>query len=180
MTSCHGPSRHSGPFAEIYPDDNYIGLYFDQEDTIDGICTEDIIQAYLILVTPTFDAIKGLEYYLDWDESTTSFMGMEMPYEGRNYGDHHNVFLGFPLAMPTTAATVMATYHLQPQGPETCFTLGAARPTSIEGNTPVVVDGNENMFQIDVVTCPDCVCAVINPPVDAQSKTWGEVKSLYR
>lgn len=166
--------------AVVDPNPNMLSFYFDQNADVYEFYSMEYLQAYLIVTNPSFSAIKGMECYLDWDESACMFLGMLLPPGGLNVGDHHNVFMGLGTVLLTSEAAVMATYNLLPLG-ATYFTLGAARPPSIEGDLPVVVDGDDNMFQIGVSAGADNVCAFLNMETDeAKDATWGGVKSLYR
>lgn len=167
-------------FAVIDPNPDMLSFYFDTNADLVEYHSLDNLQAYLIVTNPTFAAITGLECYLDWDESDCLYQGFLLPPGGVNVGDHHNVILALSSAMATTEATVMVTYNLLPLD-VVYFTLGAARPPSIEGILPVVVDGEYNAFQIGLTLGAGNICAILNsPPDDAQSQTWGSLKSLYR
>ena len=98
-----------------------------------------------------------------------------------NVGDQHNVVIGLGSAMATAPVTVMATYNLMPSANPTHFSLSEAVPPSIVGDLPVIVDGADNMFQVNLAFGSGEVCASINSDiVDSESETWGGVKSLYR
>jgi hypothetical protein len=161
---------------------NNLGLYFDPSaDTIQLYDHFMFTQMYLVITNPTFDAIKGLECYVDWVEANCTYYGMILPTGALNVGDQHNVVIGLGSAMATSPITLMATYNLMPSANPTHFALSAALPPSIPGDLPVVVDGNDNMFQINLEFGSGEVCASINSDiVDSESETWGGVKSLYR
>lgn len=166
--------------AVVDPDPDRLGLYFDENADITDIYTFELLPAYLILTNPTFPAVKGIECCLEWDESACAFLNMMLPTGGMNLGDYHNLVMGLTTPLTTSDATVMATYNLLPTGMST-FTLTAAQPPSIDGDLPVVVDGDDNMFQIGVSGGAGNACAVVNGGSgDSQSRTWGDVKSLYR
>jgi hypothetical protein len=170
----------SSAFAVVDPDTNSLGIYFDTNaDTYERAL--GFTQAYLIVTNPAFDAIKGLECKVDWDEAAANYYGMILPAGALNVGDQHNVIIGLGAAMPTTAATVMGTYTLMALAP-TYFIVGALDQPSIPGVLPVVVDGDDNMFQIGLSAGVGNVCAMIGDTgvVDSESETWGGVKSLYR
>ena len=167
-------------FAVVDPDPNKMGLYFDENADLIDVYSYEFTPAYLVVTNPAFDAIKGLECYLDWDESVCAFQGLELPAAGFNLGDHHNVVIGLAAPLATTEATVMATYTLFSTG-MTYFTLAAAEVPSIEGDLPVVIDGEDNIFQLGLAFGSGNVCAILNSPPDpVLGETWGGVKSLYR
>lgn len=170
----------SSAFAVVDPDTNSLGIYFDMNADVYE-APLGFTQAYLIVTNPAFDAIKGLECQVDWDETASAYYGMILPAGALNVGDQHSVIIGLGSAMPTTAATLMATYTLMATAP-TYFIVGALDAPSIEGDLPVVVDGDDNMFQIGLSADVGNVCAMIGDTgvVDSESETWGGVKSLYR
>lgn len=171
----------SSAFAVVDPDPNSLGIYFDMNaDVFEAPL--GFTQAYLIVTNPAFDAIKGLECQVEWDEAAAAYYGMILPAGALNVGDQHAVIIGLGSALPTTAATVMATYTLMATAP-TYFTVGSlAVNPSIAGDLPVVVDGDDNMFQIGLSADVGNICAMIGDTgvVDSESETWGGVKSLYR
>ena len=172
----------SNAFAVAITTENTLGLYFDTTaDTIQLYDHFVFTQMYLVITNPTFTSIKGVECYVDWVEANCTFYGMLLPVGALNVGDHHNVVIGLGSAMATTEATIMATYNLGPTANPANFTLAEALPPSIPGDLPVVVDGNDDMFQINLEFGSGEFCASINSDiVDAESETWGGVKSLYR
>lgn len=170
----------------VDPDPNSLGFFFDQNADLIELSTApfNIIDAHLILTNPTFASIKGIECQLDYDETLIMTVSTQpiIP-EVAWMGDPHTVIMGFAYPVPTTSATILMTYRLLPISLEPIhFTLGGVDLPSIPGDLPVAVDGDDNLIQLGLTTWVGEVCAMINDlgVVDAQSQTWGGVKSLYR
>ena len=174
----------SSAFAAVDPDANSVGFYWDTDaNTTELAALLPYQSLYVVLVNPTFDGIKGLEFGIDWDPTTNTCFGFMMPAaDWTNYGNNNQVIIGIAAAYPTTVTTVMGYFVMNATAP-TYFTLRGLDSPSIEGDYPVVVDGNDEMYQIGCSVLPGEVAATIGVTgvvVDAESETWGGVKSLYR
>lgn len=173
----------SSAFAQIDADANSVGLYWDTAATIVEAPLAPYQNLYIVLTNPTFDAIKGIELGIDWDETACTAFPMALPgTDWTNYGNNHQVIIGIGSAYPTSVATVMGTITFAiPSAPVYLVISGLEEP-SIEGIDPVVVDGDDNMFQIGTSVGSGNIAAMMGDTgvVDAESETWGGVKSLYR
>ncbi len=180
----------SAAMAQIDPDPDGIGIYFDQGATVNSVVVADgteSVTAYLILTNPTIDGDMNnwtgfvSTYLNDANQGTTIF---GRPNNGHNLivsnmpGSFHwsfqvSVYSDPPL--PATPITILAELEILMYNFEDPIYLyvheGAGYSAGAGGAAMNPASGSW-----------DLPLAVINgeAPVAVESKPWGGVKLLYR
>jgi len=180
-------------FAQVDPDPNGIGIYFDQGATVNStVIAEgtDVVNAYLVLTNPSLEGNLDYWYcyvstYLDDPNQGASIAGH--PVNGTNIivsnmpGSSSWGFRVFPYSEPpleATFTTVLAELEIL------IFDFNSPIYLYVRGSGDEVVYsvGTESASMNPSSGSWDLPVAVINgeAPVATESQSWGQLKSLYR
>ena len=174
----------SGTWAQVDPDPDGIGIYFDQEATIVAITagTGDFVQAYL--VGTNLSQIGDIDY---WESHVCPDQGASV--SGTPYGSYN-----YAMNMPGDPCWSCVALSPDPPVPAQEITLLAGLEIQIlDGSAPIgLFVGGEDRYRIHGSPdehamypssgSPDLPVAMINgdAPVPVEMGTWGAVKSVYR
>ena len=184
----------SGAIAQIDPDEDRIGVYFDTGATI--YCIDYPAggpqPAYLCLTNPSYlgadgEAVSGWECNL---EITEGVFILEVDISnGVNVGTPPDFIVGLVTPLPWSPVIVLATaqigvFTLNPIN----FTLHPASPSSFDPPSPGYAAGDDPglLIPLGYSAGGEVVCAGINDPecestvVPTEDATWGGVKSMYK
>jgi len=179
----------STAFAQVDPDPDGIGMYFDQLGTV--YCNEFIggpVSIYLVLTNQSvITGVGGYECHVDVSPLPAGAVfeqGWTLPPTAINVSTAPDFIVGFGTPLPHANAITLVTYGLLVFGPG-CVEFNVRASDS--GNL-IYADGIDPGLLIPMqvssdgspygagLNCPGCIDIII--PNDEQS--WGQVKNLYR
>ena len=175
--------------AIIDPDENIMGLYFDQEadmPCVDGLDYFDHVTMYLILTRPTVDAIFAFEAGFD----VVGYVGplsVTITCPGAccmNMGTWNNIIVGLGL-LPTTEALVLVRFELLYMNEDHAavqFFLHGTEPSSLDPAYPTILLAGGELMSTGISTS-EGPTAQINGEcsvVETVKYQFEQVKSLYR
>ena len=170
-------------FAQVDPDQNSIGFYWDMGATITETGLDPYQDLYVLLVHSTISEFAGVEFLMDWDESVCQAFPLYIAGgDGTNYGDAHQVIIGWGSPYPTSPITLIGTLTMRfPSGP-VYFRIGGIDLPSLETDLPIVALDQDNLLIIGTSVGAGNIAAMMGDTgvVPAESETWAGVKSLYR
>jgi len=177
-------------FATIDPDDNMIGVYFDETADLNSAEAAPYVafNAYIIITNPVSatGTFAGVEY--NWRvEPAGPIVNLTLMPDGVSFGSAPgDVIMGLPAPIPATETITVASLSiiLLNTDPTGIF-LGPSTVPSLPGGLPVYEDGG-NLISLGVSTGhPDLglPAAVVNStevPVAIEETSFGSLKSLFR
>ena len=182
----------SGAMAQIDPDDDMLGIYFDVNATI--FCTEALVgapfPAYLCLTNPTYvgadgEAVSGWEcnvevtpgvFILAWN-LTAGAVNVSLP---------PDFIVGLATPLPWSPVIVLMDMQVGVFVPGVIeFTLHPAEVSSFDPPSPGYAAGDNPglLIPLGYSAGGEFVCAVINgecPPLGIEESTWGGIKAIYK
>jgi len=181
----------TGAMAQIDPDDNMIGVYFDMDATqVEFVGSSGNFSGYVCATHPTYEAIYAWEAAIFVDNQGlagfVNHVGVPEGVDGLQIGTAPNIIMAFAEPIPAAPVTVIGQFDFGYYGSGgACISLGAndANP-SIPGQLAVQVGPTAD----DIVPFGDSanggVCAIIGTAdcvvVPTQDVSFGSVKALYR
>lgn len=181
-------------FAVIDPDNNMMGIYFDETADMNAIeATPNVpFSAYIMVTNPTYPELSGFEVAYEVvvpaGMSGLYFRLAESIQGGINVGDSENpmsgeYIVGWPSPRPTTEAFVATAWTLMLLGDFTAdLYLGPTAEPSVDNNLPALEIGGE-IVSVGLSTGgPGNAVARINgtAPVAQEVSNFGNVKALFR
>lgn len=180
----------STAFAVVDPDPNMLGIYFDEAadmPCIEGVAPYAQIPTYIILTSPDFDYLYGIEFGYDKSANLTVLSTTWTDPAVTDVGQAGNHIVGFGNPWPTSEATVIATLnvmYLETAGAPAFFSLKGSNPSSIDPMLPTALLYGGMLVTLGTSTLPGEITALINGTcedvVATESSTLDAVKSLYR
>ena len=170
-------------FAQVDPDQNSIGFYWDMGATITETTLDPYQDLYVLITNPTFDQFAGVEFAMDWDDAVVQAFPMFLAgSDWTNYGDSHQVIIGFGSPYPTSPITLIGTLTLKFPSAPVYFRIGGLDQPSLPTDLPIVALDQDNLLIIGTSVGAGNIAAMMGDTgvVPAESETWGGVKSLYR
>ena len=178
--------------AQLDPDDDGIGVYFDPCACVNCVPMEPGEQVgYVVITHPTAQeaGVGGWEAKI-WVEGPGVITGMTFEGDAINFTTPPEYFVGIatPLYNPFMyPAVIVATIDFlltDDQQPLQWYIDGIYR-SSLESGQPAYLDGDDYNIIIPLqqpTGGPDIPVATINGDcaVPAEAASWGDVKSLYR
>jgi hypothetical protein len=175
-------------FAQIDPDTNMMGVYFDtgaNETCLEGLAPNSFVTAYICLVNPDFANIKGFECTMTVNGSIFA-QAPVFPDGGLNVGSGDNYLVGFNQIPAEPVNILMSLPFLAFGGPIT-FDLGPSVPSSGALGLPMVAivdsEGLSSLVYTGYTTADGIRVASINDggcTVDTETVSFDGIKSLYR
>ncbi len=175
--------------AIIDPDENIMGLYFDQEadmPCVDGLDYFDHVTMYLILTRPTVDAVHGFEAGFDVVGDIIP-LSVEITCPSpccMNMGTWNNIIVGLVL-LPTTDALVLVRFELLYMNEDHAavqFFLHGTQPSSLDPAYPAILLADGELMSTGISTS-EGPTAQINGEcsvVETVNYQFEQVKSLFR
>ncbi len=176
----------AGASATAQDDANLIGIYFDDQGTINTVQVPNGqgATAYLAITNAEASSIAG------WECSVVFENGMitDTEYSGNhiNIDTPPNYVVGLQSPIPTADVTVLASLNMLFFG-ETYMAVDGAPDTVAPDGLPQYVDGddfnnvivcyNTTGYNNDGVPNP---CAGVNKVFGSTVQTWSGIKSLYQ
>ncbi len=179
--------------AIVDPDTNMMGIYFDQ-DTADEVCLEGVqpsytaMNAYLLLVNPDFESIKGFECSVHI-EGPIFPQEVVLPEGSLRVGEGDSYSVGFATPSPALPVHLLATFPFAVTAttPAITFDIGPSVPSSNTLGLPMVIaiNGSEPPVLVTTgfTTIDGGYVAAINGGcgvVATESLSFDGIKSLYR
>jgi hypothetical protein len=175
-------------FAQIDPDTNMMGVYFDTEAMVpclDDLAPNTFVTANLCIVNPDFANIKGFECTMTVNGSIFA-QAPVLPAGGLNVGSGDNYLVGFDVVPAEPVVILMSLPFLAFGGPVT-FDLGPSVPSSGVLGLPMVAvvdsEGMSSLVYTGYTTVDGLRVAAINDGcgvVDTENVSFDGIKSLYR
>lgn len=181
----------TGAFAQIDPDPNALGLYFDMEATIvEGPAGVPFTTAYLLLTNPTEAYVNGFELKINTDGAYIMGATFAGDVGGANVGGdllQGTFFVGFNAPVSTGQITEMAELTFMAVGDMNAMFLSSVGvDASLPTELPIIVysdsSGDQWMHIATTTALPGMPCFIINGTgvVATESMSMGSVKALYR
>jgi hypothetical protein len=185
---CLAPSA----IAQIDPDPNGIGVYFDSEATVVSatVPVDEIFALYLILTNPSAPGgVAGWELAFHYDYQNLFLLGYSFAGNGINICDPWpNICVGIPPPpLPWAETIVLMTLNFYVLT-DACveYTLTPVEYPSLPGQM-IYNDGADPFNLIPLHPSSGNVelpVAALNcegpPPIRVQETSWGQAKALYR
>jgi hypothetical protein len=187
-------------FALLDDGTSSLGCYFDNDGNT--ICFVPApatpFNMYFILANPDVENLGGFEF--GWrcePEVVPPFYVLEvtLPPSATNHGDLDNVMVSLDQALPTTPATILLKVNLMTIAqipPSTCVLIGPSAPTSIPDRATYYEFGHpDDVRPMNFSLWPagepqgwywaaGFRCVGHEWTLPAESRTWSDVKSLFR
>lgn len=179
-------------------DPNLLGLFYDQDATVNEVVIDANTQQtlYLVLLDPVNDEYDGggsrnVAYVGGFECGVAPsggdiLLSVDFPLSAVNVGSSANLIVGYASALPVggARAATLATLHVFSFGNNRAgYRLSPASPASLSG-TMAYVDAEEAAENL-VAMAP--VSGAFERPVfwfgdwhTSESAGWGEIKSLFR
>jgi hypothetical protein len=177
-------------FAQVDPDPNGIGVYFDMAGT--QYCYEFLggpVSAYVVITNPTQDAgISGYECHVSYVLPAGNYdTGWTLPAGGLNVSTAPDFVVGMGSPLPYAPSVVVATLGLLMFAPGCMeFYVGPANTPSIP-DVPLYADGldpglliplqvssGSSELPVAQLNCGDCIV------IGTEDATFGGVKAMYK
>ena len=178
--------------AQIDPDQDQIGVYFDTGATI--FCIEYPVgapqPAYLCITNPSYiggddEAVSGWECSVEVTEGV--FVLAWILTEGAvNVASPPHFIVGLATPLPWSPIIVLMEMQVGIFAPGAVeFTLHPAEPSSFDPPSPGYAAGDDpgHLIPLGYSVGGEFVCAVINgecTPVGIEESTWGGIKAIYK
>ncbi len=182
----------SGAMAQIDPDDDMLGIYFDVNATI--FCADAPVgapsPAYLCLTNPTYvgqdgEAVSGWECNVEVTEGV--FILAWLLTEGAvNVSLPPDFIVGLATPLPWSPVIVLMELTVGVFAPGAInFTLHPSDTPSFDPPSPGYAAGDDPglLIPLGYSAGGEVVCAVINGDCNVtadEDATWGSVKSMYK
>jgi hypothetical protein len=174
-------------FAQIDPDPNSLGFYFDTAATETGFAPTLFVpfDAYLVLANPTYATVSGVECTMDvLGNPAIALNSVVYPNGGLSVYLPPNIYAGWADPLPTTPITIMATFNYTAYSPAVAevFLSASATPSIPSDGFPVLIADEE--LQPCAISSGDITMPVARffgePVVSEEVQSFGSVKSLFR